>query len=226
MKGVVSMRLPSAPEKYSNSEIYTTHKMKHIDAFDRDYVIFSDKDRIKFIKTVEKVIRSSMEYKEYIKYLKDVIDMTKCSFFTNINSENAKKKISIEIHHEPFTLFDLVSIVYIRHKSMGRDPNPLLIAEEVMKLHYQDRVGLIPLSVTVHELVHNGKLFIPLQCVAGNYLEFLKEYMDDIDPELQSILKKKIEMSKEVVDTSILQKRFVYLEVEGFRLPQLISKAS
>jgi hypothetical protein len=216
------MRLPTV-ETYNNTETYITRKILSLDKGDRDYVLFNDKDKIKFIKTIERIIRGSMEYRDYIKYLKEVIDMTQCSFFTNVNSVSSRHKISIEIHHEPFTLYDLCDIVLTKHINLSIPLNPLVISEEVMKLHYQNKIGLIPLSSTVHELVHSGKLFIPLQCVAGEYIRFIEEYYDDIPNELHCIIRKKVELSKEASDTSILEKKFVYIEVEGFNLLQPIS---
>jgi hypothetical protein len=87
-------------------------------------------------------------------------------------------------------------------------------------------VGLIPLSVTVHELVHNGNLFIPLQNVYGNYLQFLEEYGEYVSDSIKSLLETKLRMSKELdtPDLSILETKYVYLDVEGFTLPQVIQK--
>ena len=43
-----------------------------------------------------------------------------------------------------------------------------------MEKHFNNEVGLVPLSVTAHELVHNStKLFLPLTVVYGNYSAFL-----------------------------------------------------
>ena len=77
-----------------------------------EYFVFinSDKDKVKFIKRCEKVIRSSNEYRDYVAFLKENIDMDKCAFWKNVSSENSKR-VKIEIHHEPFTLFDIVSVV-------------------------------------------------------------------------------------------------------------------
>lgn len=215
------MRLPNV-EKFNNTSEFITRKLSNVTKSPRDYVIFSDKERVRFIKMVESVCRTSMEYKDYIDYLKKEVDMTQCSFFTNVTSAGARRKISIEIHHEPFTLYDICEIVLNKHVTQDIPLNPLLMSEEIMKLHYQNKVGLIPLSKTVHALVHSGKLFIPLQCVAGDYLSFIEEYYHDISPELHSILEKKLELSNEVTDTSILEKKYVYLDVQGFNLPQLI----
>ena len=53
-----------------------------------------------------------------------------------------------------------------------------------MWLHYVGWVGLIPLSETVHKMVHNQYIFIPTDIIRGNYRLFIKEYYNDIDPEV------------------------------------------
>ncbi|WP_171567779.1 hypothetical protein, partial [Brevibacillus sp. MCWH] len=77
-------------------------------------------------------------------------------------------------------------------------------------------------SVTVHELVHSGKLFIPLQNVYGDFISFLEEYEQYISQDLKDILQIKLKMSKELesLDLSILEKKYVYLEVDGMTFPQ------
>ena len=88
------------------------------------------------------------------------------------------------------------------------------VSEEVMKVHYQNMVGLIPLSTTVHEIVHDGQLFIPLQAVKGNFVKFFSKYEEDISPDTKAILMAKIKMSKETVvqDSTVLNTRYIYLE--------------
>lgn len=215
------MRLPNV-ENFQNTNIYNTMDIKNLDNdITRDYIIFNEKDKIKLIKGIVNTVRCSTEYKEYIKFLKDVLDMTKCSFY-NMDSKNSKRKLSIEIHHEPFTLYDIAYIVLNRHIEEENSIKPLRIAEEVMKLHYQNRVGLVPLSFTVHELVHEGKVLVPLQFVKGDYLNFIEMYDKYVDEEMRSVLKRKIELSKELQDTTILQKKYVYVNIDGFELPQKI----
>lgn len=216
------MRVPTI-ENYSKAGEIMHLKMMRPAPIERDYLLVNDKDRIKFIKTVEQIVRSSHEYRQYIDYLKKAIDMSMCAFFNNIN---ANTRIKIEIHHEPFTLFDITNIVVGDFIEREKPLNPLIIAREVMKLHYANKVGLIPLSTTCHSLYHDGRLMIPLQCVYGDYLAFIDEYYDIIHnlPDLESALAAKISMSKELqtVDTSILNKKYVYLDIDGFRLPSVI----
>ena len=77
----------------------------------RDYDIFDDKDFKKYIDDIERSARKSLEYGEFIKYLRDYMDMNTCSFFENISNKN-NYKIKIHIHHHPLTLYDIVMTVY------------------------------------------------------------------------------------------------------------------
>lgn len=76
------------------------------------------KERRKYIETCEKMIRSSSEYKDYIKYLKTHFDMSKCTIFQNISNSNGKK-YSIEIHHDPLHYFKLQIPYYKRNRILG-----------------------------------------------------------------------------------------------------------
>lgn len=219
---MISLRVPKV-ENYNNSELFTTLDIHNVPKVQMEYIVMSDKDKITLIKDIEKLVRKSIEYKQYIKFLKDEIDMTECAFFEKVNNKN-NSSVSIEIHHEPIDLFTIVNTVVDKWIDLDLDLNPLLIAEEVMGLHYKNQVGLVPLSITVHQLVHVGKIFIPLQNVYGNYLAFIEEYGTYLSDSTQNILQTKLRMSKEISDpdTSILEKKYVYLNVDGFTLPQLI----
>lgn len=218
------MRVPKI-ENYSTENKFVVKNIKNIPSITRDYVLLNDKDKVKFIKMIERIVRSSLEYKQYIRFLKDEIDMTECSFFNNVNNKNGSK-VSIEIHHEPFTLFDIVQIVTEKYIRTGTELNPLDIAEEVMILHYKNHVGLIPLSITVHQLVHDGKLFIPLQNVFGKYTKFIEEYRSIIETlDVNNILRTKFEMSKDLTinDMTLLETKYVYLDIDGFSFPQMVA---
>lgn len=217
------MRLPTV-ENYDNSKKIITMKLSNICPVEKTYVVMNDKDKLMLIKAVERIVRQSMEYKQYIQFLRTEINMTECTFFSNVGTKN-NSSVSIEIHHEPFTLFDIVNVIVDKYIESDMDLNPLMIADETMKLHYRDMVGLIPLSVTVHQLVHKGQLFIPLQNVYGDYAKFVEEYGPFISDHIANILQTKLRISREVQnDLSILEKKYVYLDVDGFSLPQPITK--
>ena len=181
-------------------------------------VISNEKQRDKMVKTIEKYIRTSLEYTDMIAFLKEKIDMTHCTFFHNIGG--AKKKGLIEIHHEPFDLYCLTSIVMRKHEHLRGHIDPLEVADEVMYLHYTGLVGLIPLAKTPHELVHAGKLIVPLNCVYGDFLKFTETYLPYLDDEDIFKLDQKIELTKKFrrEDLSILNVRYVYVNVDGFNL--------
>ena len=212
------MRVPKTYH-YDTSEKITRI---HLDApivIPRLPVITNDRQRVKLIKTIETYVRSSLEYKDLIKYLKDYIDMNQCEFFQNF--DGSQKPGLIQIHHEPFDLFSITQIVMNRQEKELGYINELQVAEEVMRLHYRGLVGLIPLSVTAHELVHDGKLIVPLNCVYGKFVQFVKEYYDYIDDVLLVMLNEKIEQTKNLKaeDMSILSVRYIYTDVDGYNLP-------
>jgi len=182
----------------------------------------SSKDRVKFIKTIEQMVRSSMEYKDYIKFLKNNMDMNRCLVLKNIANSN-NKRYSIEIHHEPFTLFQIVDAVITKCEDEGQPLNPFYIADEVMRLHYDEKVGLIPLTKTCHELVHSDKIFIPLQLVYHKYNDFFEEYYDMISDNAKEALEIKVNMSLKCgqIQSDSLDTEFVYMNIDGFDYPNV-----
>ena len=190
--------------------------------FDKpSYIIYNEKTRSKFIKSVEMIVRSSLEYREFIAYLRAELGMNFCMFFNNVSRDEIKN-LGIEIHHIPFSLFDIVNIVLRKYEAEEMTIDPLVIADEVMQLHYRGMVGLVPLSVTVHELYHRGDLFIPLQYVDKGFILFYQEYKDYMK-EYEEMLKRLINLSKDfdLGSNSILRKHLIYLDPEGYnQIPQ------
>lgn len=190
--------------------------------------ISNDREKTKLIKKIERYIRSSLEYRDYISFLRENVGMDACAFFNNINKDTSRS-IRIEIHHIPFTLYDYVKIVVQKYLKEGIPLNDLYIAEEVMNLHYKNQVGLIPLSKTLHLIVHGEnaeKLVIPAYMVFGDYKEFIdeySEYMDDYDfKKVEDMIRKTKELKKDSYE--ILEKKYDYLKVDGFEIPQKIEK--
>ena len=185
----------------------------------------TSKERIRYIKSIERIVRGSIEYKDYIQFLRENVDMTKCSFFNNVENGPDSRKVKIEIHHDPLTLFNITDTVLNKFITEGIPLNDLYIADEVMECHYLNRVGLIPLSKTIHEMVHKSdKIFIPLHLVYGRYKEFFDTYGEYMSDQLFELLEKKIIQTKAIKEDSFkaLDVKYVYLEVEGFTLPQKI----
>lgn len=181
----------------------------------------TEKDKRKFIEQVKREIRASKEYKDYIRFLKDNMDMDKCAFFSNIK-HNKDNKISIEIHHEPFTLDDIVRTVITKQMEEGKPLNDLDVADEVMELHYNDMVGLVPLSKTIHDVIHSdtNKLFVPLNLCYGNFKKFVEDYQDYMEDDILTRLETKINLTKNINKESFsaLDVHFEYLDIDGIEL--------
>ena len=204
----------------NSSEFVKNLKLTAPESMDYYVPLTNAKDRHKFISRVEKIIRSSKEYRDYIQFLKEHIGLDKCIFFQNITNggENKRSRISIELHHEPFTLYDIVNVVLTKYQDEGLPINDLLIADEVLELHYANQVGLVPLSKTMHQMIHNStKLIVPLNMCYGAYSEFLEKYEPYIDEELYEKLERKMNETAALTPESFeaIKKQFTYLDVDG-----------
>lgn len=184
------------------------------------YVFHTEKDMVKFVKKIEMMVRHSQEYRDYITWLKKNMDFNKCAILKGLRIEDGKK-YTIEIHHEPFNLFQIVQTVLAKYQVLEKDINPYEISNEVMELHYQGKVGLIPLSVTQHKLVHDGRIFIPLQQIYQDYTGFVEEYDDYIPEKVKELIQYKVDMSMKCssFQSNVLEPKFVYLDVDGFEFP-------
>lgn len=197
-----------------------TLEVNSIPTFDsEDYDLFDKKEFKNYITAIEKMVRSSYEYRIFIRFLKENMDMNKCSFLENVSNEN-NSKIRIEIHHEPLTLFDIVLIVFNKRSSNQESLLVEDVSKEVAFLHYSLLVGLIPLSQTVHKLVHNNYLFIPLNTVMGNWQTFITAYQNYIMPEIQEKLDRVLEYTQNYIDgvieeNHILDKKYIYVDASA-----------
>lgn len=172
-----------------------------------------EKDKVKFIKQVETMIRKSFEYQNMIYFLKSEVDMTMCSIFNNV-SVDENRTVKIEIHHSPYTLFDLCYIVLAKRLAKDEKIGHLYIANEVMQLHYKMWVGLIPLSATPHDLDHSGSLFIPISKVYGNVQKFYDFYYEHMTEEQRDTMRRRVELADKYTDIpDLLKTSYRYLEV-------------
>lgn len=180
-----------------------------------DWDLFDEKEFKKYVATIEKCVRNSTEYKSLIQFMREYMNMSECSYYEHI-SNSANVKIRIELHHEPIDLYTMVIIVYNKHVQCGESIDEEEIAKEVMWLHYTLMVGLIPLSETVHELVHNNYLFIPNDRVLGNWKEFVARYTPYMYPEHLDILDKIEQATRSYNhDVTLLTKKPVYVDYTG-----------
>ena len=104
------------PERVNITDT-STIDVNRKEIFDQDipeleFDYFSDfenpKSLDKFVKKVEKVIRGSFEYRRFVEAYRTIFTVENCAFFNNIKV--SEKTARLELHHYPFSLYDLVSI--------------------------------------------------------------------------------------------------------------------
>ena len=193
--------------------------------YDRYDYDLSDENSFKhYIDAVERAVRGSYEYRQMVNYLRDYLDMNKCAFYANVTNADTTK-IRIEIHHAPFMLRDICYIVYNKRAAFNEPLDEELVAKEIMYLHYCLWVGLIPLSETIHELVHNQYIFVPSTKVLGNWKEFYNRYEPYMTPEQIENINNIIAASNEAEDArykTLLSKKFIYVDPSGaYDLPKM-----
>lgn len=188
-----------------------------------EYVFQKNNDRKRYIDMVKNsIVRQSFEYRDYVTFLKKKRGYDHDAICKGISNANGKR-YSIELHHEPFSLFDIINTVLTKQEAEGMPHNPYLLAEEVVRLHYDDKVGLIHLGKTHHELVESGKIFVPLSWIYQRYDKFYEEYEEYMDDTLKAKIELKVQMSMKCdsfVSTN-LDPEFVYIEIDGVEFPSV-----
>jgi hypothetical protein len=147
------------------------------DIYGEEYFIteefLTDKDEYRFLRDVERMVRTSPEYKRWIRFVHGALGTNYICYLTGISSEEC----NIELHHHPISLFNYIKIAI----SNMEDYTTYSVAEKVMSWHFQNKIGFVPLSKTSHEMYHNKFLRIPIEIVEGDYESLLSEY--DVIPE-------------------------------------------
>ena len=188
-----------------------------------DYDLNDEKSFKKYISSIEQNVRTSYEYRAMVSYLREYMDMNQCAFYANVNNVDTSK-IHIEIHHEPLSLFDLCLIVYNKRVAFNESLEEEYVAKEVMYLHYNLMVGLIPLAETVHQLVHAQYLFVPTSAVLGKYREFINAYEPYMLPEQLEVIEH-IEEATKCYDNeaakTLLSTNYIYVDMSGvYNIPK------
>ena len=144
---------------------------------DADYM-FNIENEVAFIKAVEKLVRSSKYYSRYIAYLKKDLGMNFCQVKGNIiEDEDMGIKDLIEMHHGPvLTLFDVVSIILNYMLVHNMKITTFSVANKVIEEHFAHRVQTVMLCKTVHQQVHDNKVFLNYKQGFGDLYSFLEMY--------------------------------------------------
>lgn len=135
-----------------------------------------EKDEIKFIKAVEKMVRFSPEYRLWVDYIVDTLGQNKCEFTGELKSET-----SVDVHHHPICLYTIVKSLIDDKIKKHEYFCTYDIARETIELHFQNKVGYVLMLSSLHEKYHNGFMQIPVEFVNGDYKYILTHY--EIDKE-------------------------------------------
>jgi len=138
----------------------------------------NEADLTKFVRSCEKVIRGSQEYKLWRQYIIDVLGVNTC-MITNERMD----EVTVEVHHHIPSLFTLVKSVINKRMATEEDFSTFDICLDSIELHFLNRVGYAVLLKSIHEKHHNGFMPIPIELVKGDYSRFLREYTQYIDEE-------------------------------------------
>lgn len=155
---------------------------------------FDNKVFSRFVKSVERLIRSDRSYSNYIKKIKEAEE----SLGRDVILNNLKSsEVEIQMHHHPLTLYDIVSVIALHNFNNDIKFNSFSLTKEVIKAHYDNIIGLAPMSITTHELAHlplekgSKKRYINLtkKQIFGKYEEFTDKYKDGLTLEVREKIK-------------------------------------
>ena len=122
-------------------------------------------------------------YKNYKSYLMS-LGLDHCQVMSNVNEENVGAK-GIEMNHNFLTLFD-IALMITEHilNTVGYISTFDLIY--LLKYeHSKNRIPIVMLSETVHQMHHaNADFILPAQMCFGYWVELLQRYNRGITPKL------------------------------------------
>ena len=189
------------------------------ESFTTDRIVTAE-EMVRFIKKIEVLVRGSREYKAWVGHLRGDVGLNRCSFLSNLDFST--DEIGLEMHHCPLTLYEIVEIVLNHRFARGQAVTSLSAADEVLRAHFEGHVGVVPLSRSVHKLVHAGTVAIHALQVHGDWLSFVRDYSDGINEETVAKLLRFVELDEaeviaraECLDGSVSRPRML----PGARVP-------
>lgn len=158
----------------------------------------------KFLVNAIKRFRSSRTYKQYKSYLME-LGMNSCQLMPGINSdldEDVSKLI--EMHHNFLTIYDIAIMIteHVIHTKGFISTFDLvqLLKEE----HKANRIPLVMLSKTAHQMYHNNEDFIiPANMCFGFWQELLQKYYKGITKDIAEKVLRFLQKSLEVQSLNI-----------------------
>jgi hypothetical protein len=140
--------------------------------------------------------------------------------YTNVNKTQHTSKLVIEIHHTPFKLAEIVRTICNKHIIDHGFADEFDVGNEVMELHYRNLIGLVPLSHTVHELIHKDEFDIPPTLVYGYWKQYIVEYQEYFSEDSKARFQKISDWDHTIFGTvpEVLQVKYSLIECDGVPL--------
>lgn len=160
--------------------------------------VFDETNLKKFIKSVERTVRSSKEYKRYIENLRTNVHALN---YDTVMSNISNTDTALEFHHYPLSLYEISEILILDHLANKDNITSFSIAKEIMEYHFKNKIGLVSLTKTNHELAHDGALFLHKNQIFGKYEEFINEHPNGISMEIRNKIDRLNKMSDANVAT-------------------------
>ena len=125
-----------------------------------------------FLQNAISRFRQSRTYKNYKSYLIN-LGLDRCQVHGNITNEMA----TIEMHHNVLTVYDIAIIITEHVINTYGKISTFDLVQLLKEEHKANRVQLVMLSLTPHQLFHNNQDFvISNEMCFGNWIEFLEKY--------------------------------------------------
>ena len=131
----------------------------------------SDKDLFVFVKNVEKLVRSSLEYKYWTSYITDTLCQNTCAL-----TEESLVECNLDVHHHPITLFIIVKTIVEDFITKDLSFTSYDIALKTIELHYQNKIGYMVLLSNMHAKYHAGFQKLPVEFIHGDYKYMINNY--------------------------------------------------
>lgn len=160
--------------------------------------VFDETNLKKFIKSVERTVRSSREYKRYIENLRTNVHALN---YDTVMSNISNTDTALEFHHYPLSLYEISEILILDHLANKDNITSFSIAKEIMEYHFKNKIGLVSLTKTNHELAHDGALFLHKNQIFGKYEEFINEHPNGISMDIRNKIDRLNKMSDANVAT-------------------------
>ncbi|MEI2419062.1 hypothetical protein V6O07_02215 [Arthrospira platensis SPKY2] len=150
----------------------------------------------KFIKGVERLVRTNSRYDRYKHWLMEEKGLDFCQIHPNIKADDAP----LEMHHGPIlTLYDICTIIVNALLERGyKDLTTFKVAKIVLDEHFEHNLPVVMLCEDCHDIFHSGGyIYINPKQSFGNLKRFLKKWRDGIDKEMEMIIEKNLKIAKE-----------------------------